>query len=163
MKIIKWSKYISPETKFYEKMRSKKGLYITGQNGIIFPDSVPDKKFNLFEGHANFAITNSDFELIKRIKGVELAYPISAYRVMVGIAKMFDEKQVLLNIDRAIDPYVGVHDEIINRYKIEAMGKYPDYIIFEDCYGMISITEEKNEPNIDGFMILRANQKPSGV
>lgn len=163
MKTIQWSKYISPESKFYEKYKNKKGLFITGQNGIVFPDDLPDKKFNMYEGLANFMISVKDFEDIKNTPGIELIYPVTGYRIRLGIAPTFNDKEVLTKIDRKLDPYTGVHDEIVSKYLGLAKLKYPDYILFEDYNKMICVTDEKNEPNLLGFTIFRANPRPSGV
>ncbi len=162
MRIIKWTKYVSPETKFYSKMK-KKSMFLTGPNGIVFPDSAMDKKFNMYEGIANFPISMRDMNIINGTDGVEMVYIITAYRLMIAVAPMFNDKDVLDSINKAVDPYVGIHDHIISRYHNLAKQKYPDYVLFEDFQKMIHITNEENEPNVQGFTILRANPKPSGV
>lgn len=162
-KKIIWNKYISPETKFYARFKTKKELFLNGPNGIVFPDDAADKKFNIYEGDCNFIVTVKDFNKIAKVSGVEMAYPVTPYKVRVGIAKMFSDKEVLKNIDNAVNPFDGIHDEIISKYLDQAKQSYKNYMLYEDFSGMIKIAEESQEQEIDGFIIFRKNPKPSGV
>jgi hypothetical protein len=164
-KKIIWSKYTSPETKFYKKMKKKEGSFLTTSNGILFPENAQDRRFNMYEGDCNFMVSISDFKKISSIQGIEMAYAVTPYKVRVGIAKLFNDKEVLNNVDKRIDPFDGVHEEIVTRYLQLAKQKYEDYLVYEDMHGMIHTSSEDNANKIDelAFVIFRKNNSSSGV
>ncbi len=165
-KKIQWTKYVSNITKFFDKFKGnkKKSLFLQGQQGIVFGEDAPDKKFKIYEGDSNFVITETDFKKISRVKGIEAVTVVTPYKLRVGIAKLFDENEVLLKIDNLIDPFNNVHKEIIDYYQDKAKSKFIDFIIYEDMYKMIHISDEMSKDNIcDGFLILDSKDAVRGV
>lgn len=162
-KEIVWTPYISGITKFFKHLKGKKGLFLQGPQGIIFEDDAPDKKFNLFNGDCNFLITINDYNKIATVLGVEAIFPVTPYKVRIGIAKMFDEKQVLEKINEKIDPFKGIHLKIINEYVQAAKNKYEDFIVYEDFNSMINIGKSSEYNSIDGFLISSGQIPKNGV
>lgn len=152
-KDIIWTKYTSSITKFFSKFPKKKGLYLQGPQGIMFEDEAPDKKFNLYDGATNFIIGEKDYIKMASVSGVEAIFPVSPYRVRVGIAQLFKDKEVLQKIDEVIDPHKGIHERIIKEYTSVAEKHNPEYILYEDIYSLINITDKANASKMDGFVI----------
>lgn len=150
---IVWTKYTSSITKFFSKFPKKKGLYLQSPQGIMFEDEAPDKKFNLYDGAANFIIGEKDYIKIASISGVEAIFNVTPYKIRVGIAQLFDDKKVLQKINEAIDPFKGIHQRIIHEYEATAQQINPNYVIYEDLHSMINVTDKTEAQKIDGFMI----------
>lgn len=162
-KEIVWIKYISGITKFFNKLKGKKGLFLQGPQGIIFEDDAPDKKFNLYEGSCNFIVTVKDYETIAKTPGVEAIFPVTPYRIRIAIARMFNEKEVLNKINDRIDPYKNIHKMIIDEYTVLAKRKFNDFILYEDFYGMLNISSASTANAIDGFLISSGEIPKNGV
>lgn len=164
-KKIIWTKYTSPETKFYKKMKDKQASFLTTSNGILFPENAQDKKFNMYEGDCNFIVTVGDFKKISSVIGVEISYPVTPYKIRIGVAKLFNDEDVLSRINKVINPYEGVHEEIVTKYLQLAKQKYENYLVYEDMYGMIHVDDGVNANKIDelAFVIFRKNNPCSGV
>jgi len=152
-KNIIWKKYISGVTKFFNKLKGKKGMYLQSSQGLMFEDETPDKRFNLYEGVCDFLITENDYRKMASVLGVEAIFPVSGYKVRVGVAELFNEKEVLKKIEEAIDPFKGIHDKVISEYLNVAEKKYSEYVIYEDLYGMINIGDKSKSSDVDGFLI----------
>lgn len=153
-KDIVWSKYVSSVTKFFDKIKNKKGFFLQSGNGLMFEDEAPDKKFNLYEGDCNFLITEKDYIRMASVPGVEVILPVTPYKVRVGIAKLFNDKEVLKNIDEKIDPFKGIHQKIIYEYSDIAKLKYDDYVVYEDMWSMVHIDSKANMNNIDNAFLI---------
>lgn len=163
-KDIVWEKFVSGVTKFFSRLKGKKGLYLQGPEGIMFEEDAPDKKFNIHDGNCNFIVMESDFKKISKVPGVEAVTQLTPYKIRVAVAKLFNEKIVLDKINKAIDPFNGVHNEIVSEYINLAKGKYSDFVLYEDMYKMIHITNESGKLAIcDGFLIFDSQTKPTGV
>lgn len=152
-KDIIWTKYTSSITKFFSKFPKKRGLYLQGPQGILFDDEAPDKKFNLYDGATNFLISEKDFIKIASVKGVEAIFPVTPYKVRVGIAQLFNDKEILQKINEVIDPFKGIHEKIISEYTNIAKKYNPEYVLYEDIYSLINITNKTDAAKIDGFTI----------
>lgn len=62
----------------------------------------PSKIFNFWVGHTNFPVTKSMGDKIESTLGVELYLPLSPYRFRIGIAKLFEEQDVMESIKAAL-------------------------------------------------------------
>lgn len=155
-KKIIWEKYVSPITKFYDKNRRKKrSSLLMNSGGIMFEDMAPDKLFNIYDGDTDFLVTNNDFYTIASLKGVEDCKVLTPYKIRVCVAKMFDKDIVLNGIILALNPSMGIHDEIINAYKEIAAGTHNEYVIYEDIYGGINVTTPDKYDITEGFLIFK--------
>jgi len=80
--------------------------YIFSPFGIIpAPESQKlNQDFQLVIGHTNFVLTDEYINAIENVLGVEIVYPFSSYRILVGIAKHSDFKaaNVKFNIQKVI-------------------------------------------------------------
>mgnify|MGYP003639739261 CR=1 FL=1 len=62
----------------------------------------PSKQFNCWVGHTNFDITEEVILKIEEIGGVEAIKAITRYKFFLGIGKLFDFKEVRLEIEKEI-------------------------------------------------------------
>ena len=60
------------------------------------------ENFDCWMGHTNFNITKEVKKKLNKTDGVEVLKICSRYRFFVGIGKMFDFKEVRLNIEKGI-------------------------------------------------------------
>jgi hypothetical protein len=66
---------------------------------------------------------------------------------------MFNDSGVLSDINKALNPFIGVHKEIIEEYKKVGEIDFGQFLLYEDTNGFINITLPENETKIDGFLI----------
>lgn len=94
-----------------EKQNNQQGLFtkkpyklaIT-QIGVIpfYEHSLPSRIFKFWVGHTNFNISPKVAKTIEDTNGVETLDIFTRYRFRVGIAKIFDSKEVRKDIERNI-------------------------------------------------------------
>lgn len=61
-------------------------------------NNSPDSVFNLWTCHVTCDITKPIFDAVEHTEGVELLNPLSRYRMMVGIGRLFKTGDVMRNI-----------------------------------------------------------------
>lgn len=156
IKTIEWTKFVSPITKFYENRRKKKkadNMYLFSKGSIIFEDEAPDKIFKIYHGDTNFIIHKQDFLKIARTPGIESCMVLTPYKVQIGIAQLFDEYDVIKEVNKRINPILGIHSQIIDTYKKVAEIFQKKFILYQDPLGMINVTNKENYDKTDGFLI----------
>lgn len=62
----------------------------------------PSKIFNMWVGHTNFPLTANMCKDISKVRGVEIYMTLSPYRFKIGIAKLFEEQDVMENIKQML-------------------------------------------------------------
>lgn len=65
------------------------------------------KIFNFWVGHTNFSISRPIAELIERVDGVEILDIFTRYRFRIAVAKVFEDKAVMVGINREIYEYIN--------------------------------------------------------
>lgn len=107
-KIIRWEKSFPPlkdddeedlvnfKSGYGEDLPSS-GKFISGPNGI-----TPIDSYNIWVGHTNFEIKDSDIKGINKIDGVEICRGITRYRFEVCIGKLFNSIQVKKDIKQQL-------------------------------------------------------------
>ena len=77
---------------------------VVTQMGVIpiMDHSLPGKVFKFWTGHTNFDITQSVAKKIEDISGVETLSILTRYRFRVGIGKMFQDRDVMHKIQKAV-------------------------------------------------------------
>lgn len=63
---------------------------------------LPPDSMHMWIGNCNFSIDDEVINKIKVIDGVETLEPLTRYRFRVGIAKQFNDKKILLKINKAV-------------------------------------------------------------
>lgn len=61
--------------------------------------------FNFWVGHSNFDITTKICNLIEEADGVETLDIFTRYRFRIGVGKVFDDGEVMRNINHLISKY----------------------------------------------------------
>lgn len=69
--------------------------------------TIPSKNFNFWTGHTNFHITKRVSALIAKLPGVEVYHTFSPYRFRVGIAKLFEETEVMDEIKKDVYQFLN--------------------------------------------------------
>lgn len=74
------------------------------QVGVIpfYEHSLPSKIFKFWVGHTNFNISPKIAKVIEDTPGVETLDIFTRYRFRIGVGKIFDSKEVRLNIQNRI-------------------------------------------------------------
>lgn len=62
----------------------------------------PYKEFQLWQADTNFKITKGDWKKLIDINGVEILVPITRYKFMVGVGKLFSFSNVRVDIEFAL-------------------------------------------------------------
>jgi|LULG01.1.fsa_nt_gb hypothetical protein len=83
----------------------------------VYDRNKPSNQFDCWLGHTNFNITPKIKSLIEEIEGVEALKILTRYRFFVGVAKLFDFKDVRIEIERAI---CGKHTENREELSLDA-------------------------------------------
>jgi len=79
----------------------------------IYDRNKPSSQYDCWLGHTNFDISSTIKNSIEQVAGVEVLKILTRYRFFVGIAKMFDFKDVRVEIERAIcDKHFVNHEEL---------------------------------------------------
>lgn len=73
-----------------------------GQFNVLDP-MLPSRQFDCWIGHTNFPITKREFQIInEKVDGVEAFRVISKYKFFIGIAKLFNFRQVRQDLSHKI-------------------------------------------------------------
>ena len=80
---------------------------ISSPMGIYPEDSVlrPSKRWDCWIGHTNFDLTYDISNIIEEIDGVEALKIMGRYSFFIGVAKLFDIKDVRKNIEQKLCLY----------------------------------------------------------
>ena len=62
----------------------------------------PVKQFNLKMVNTNFPITLRTKIILDNLEGIEVFFPITRYKCIIGIGKIFEEKDIIENIKKAL-------------------------------------------------------------
>lgn len=62
----------------------------------------PYKEFRLWQADTNFKLTKRDWKNLVDTNGVEILIPITRYKFMVGVGKLFDFSKVRVDIEFAL-------------------------------------------------------------
>jgi hypothetical protein len=68
--------------------------------------TASSKIFNFWVGHTNFDISRKISDIIEQTPGVETLDIFTRYRFRVAIGKVFDDGQVMRNINKNINKYI---------------------------------------------------------
>ena len=69
----------------------------------LYDKMSPIRQFECWMGYTNFDITRHIEKQVEKIKGVELLFVISRYRFFVGVAKMFNFRNVRIDIESLLN------------------------------------------------------------
>jgi hypothetical protein len=74
-----------------------RGPLVLGVAGAIplSADSLTGRLYSLWVGHTNFHVTRSFAEKVLRVPGVEVFRPMTPYRFLLGVARLFDRETVM--------------------------------------------------------------------
>lgn len=106
-KIIQWDKWEDPLIEITELDSFKdeeeqdrlnyKGSIILSPFGLIM-----NKVFNFWIMHTNFKINREVYNILNNFDGVETFNVLSPYRASLSFGKVFDEKEVMNNIEKVL-------------------------------------------------------------
>lgn len=87
-----------------DKATKVSGPFLVGPIGIIpiNEGNVPSKLFNFWMMHTNFSITPKLIDKMEAVNGVETLDVWTRYRARIGIGKIFDETEVLNDIEKEL-------------------------------------------------------------
>lgn len=109
--VIKWEQYQSPFKRRKRRNADDEMLSVMTPNGPM-PIDVEAFNLNAWYGHTNFDISTNVAMVISNCAGVEFLYVSSRYKMKVGIAKLFDESDVLHDIDNQVYEYLDVRKKL---------------------------------------------------
>ena len=69
----------------------------------LYDKMSPIRQFECWMGYTNFDITRHIEKQVEKIKGVELLFVISRYRFFLGVAKMFNFRNVRIDIESLLN------------------------------------------------------------
>lgn len=69
---------------------------------LLSDELHPYKTFQLWQADTNFKITKGDWKKLIDINGVEILVPITRYKFMVGVGKLFSFSNVRVDIEFAL-------------------------------------------------------------
>ncbi len=114
----------SSETESMELLLPSESLFLppktrTTPIGEYAEDSLlkPSDRWDCWICHTNFDITNEIVEIIEEVSGVEVLKIMGRYSFFIGVAKMFDIKEVRHEIESSLCTYTEeeVFNEEINK------------------------------------------------
>lgn len=81
----------------------------------VLDNNLPSRMFDCWIGHANFAITEEEFNILDlEIDGIEVLRIVSKYRFFIGVAKLFKFRDVADQINKALcDKPVEIDESLI--------------------------------------------------
>lgn len=59
----------------------------------------PHRQFKLWLANTNFSITKGDYDKLCKVDGVEIVIPVTRYKFIVGVGKLFDFSKVRVDIE----------------------------------------------------------------
>lgn len=74
-------------------------------------NTASSKIFNFWIGHTNFDISAYICSLIQKQPGVETLDIFTRYRFRIGIGKLFDQKEIMLNINQIVYNFLDNHTD----------------------------------------------------
>ena len=77
----------------------------------------PSERWDCWIGHTNFDITTIIAETIERAEGIEVLKILGRYSFFIGVAKMFDIKDVRMNIEKLLCNYT--EEEILANTELQ--------------------------------------------
>ena len=90
--------------------------------------------------HTNFNLSQKVIDIISETPGIELVKPLSRYRCLIGLGRLFKFRDIRLNIENSLNANKLDIPDILKQ-KISEYEKYPHYTIcmmpngFIDAYG----------------------------
>jgi hypothetical protein len=78
----------------------------------------PAKQFNLKMVNTNFPVTVGTKAILDNLEGIEIFFPITKYKFIIGIGKIFNEKDVEENIRKTL-----IGEKEVNIYKSSVTNK----------------------------------------
>lgn len=92
----------------------------------VLDNNLPSKMFDCWICHTNFPITSDIANILDNdVNGIEVLRIISKYRFFIGIAKLFNFRDVASEIRQALC-YDGEVESVNEEYVREYMSKYKD-------------------------------------
>lgn len=82
----------------------------------LFPINENYNPFNFWYGHCNFYVNEDILNLLDKCDGVESLEVWTPYRFKIAIAKAFNEKEVMLNIQKKLFIYMKEVGELLNGF-----------------------------------------------
>ena len=124
-----------PESRCYENVPEKipihKRKIVTG-DGIILPIYSPNcayREDNLWQGIANYPISEPMIARFKQIEGVERIFPIKAYTFRISVGKLFDQKNVMRAVTLAYNAFIKECQALeINKENGNDLKEIPKYL-----------------------------------
>lgn len=77
----------------------------------------PSERWDCWIGHTNFDITTDIANIIERVDGIEVLKILGRYSFFIGIAKMFDIKDVRMDIEKLLCTYT--EEEILSDIELQ--------------------------------------------
>lgn len=152
-KLIKWEKF-QIDLEDDEEFGGVGPLVFSPMGAIPL---LPPNSMNMWIGNCNFTIDDEVINKIKVIDGVETLEPLTRYRFRVGIAKQFNDKRILLKINKSVCGITyslsakQIESDIINFMLRDHASR--EWIVGEED-GVLYITDLANRGNLK---ILAAN------
>lgn len=78
----------------------------------VLDNNLPSKMFDCWIGHTNFPITQEEFEVLDlEIEGIDVLRIVSKYRFFIGVAKLFEFRDVANQINNILCDKAEALDE----------------------------------------------------
>ena len=108
----------------------------------LYDKMSPIRQYDCWMGYTNFDITQQVEKQIEKIEGVELLFVISRYRFFLGVAKMFEFRDVRTGIESLLrcnqEESESTDDEVTTEETVEIIKE----IISEDKHWIIFIGKD---------------------
>lgn len=141
------------------KKRSEVGPCLIGPMGVIplNEHNTPSKDYNFQMMHTNFRITVGDKLTLKGVDGVEALDIFTPYRCRIAIGQVFDEDEVMADIDKALGVEVAITKNFNTTLKGMLNRTFPFWAVQVDRKGKLSIYNGESPKDVNSKMRLASN------